>query len=272
MHEYELDLDKSSRWITVTASEAAKYAGLYATEVGSFIAGSGYFTRRDGMEGYLLLYTAEGMGLLKAPFERALRPGEAVVIDCREFHEYASAPEGWRFYWIHFSGAAASGLYTLLDTAGRRCARIPGRDEEIERIMELARRTEIASVSEISLRLHTVINAMIESGQELPEPVALAIAFIKRHYREQITIDDMTAAAHVSKYHLIRLFKREAGVTPYHSLLLERVNAGKILLRTTDMPVGQIAFEVGFLDESNFISQFKRLTGKKPTQYRRDFG
>ncbi len=272
MHEYELDIDGGSRWITATASEAAKCAGLYATEAGNFTAGSRYFTRRDGMEGYLLLYTVGGTGMLKAPFERTLRSGEAVLIDCQEFHEYGAAGDVWQFYWIHFSGAAAPGLYELLDTAGRLSGRIPGRGEDFERIMELAERTEIAAVSELSLRLHSVIDAMVKSGQELPEPVLLVREFIKNHYREQITIDDMTSAAHVSKYHLIRLFKREAGVTPYHSLLLERVNAGKILLRTTDMPVGRIAFEVGFLDESNFISQFKRLTGKKPTQYRRDFG
>jgi len=42
-------------------------------------------------------------------------------------------------------------------------------------------------------------------------------------------------------------------------------------LRTTNKSIAEISEECGFLDTSNFISQFKKNTNQKPTDYRRDF-
>ena len=50
-----------------------------------------------------------------------------------------------------------------------------------------------------------------------------------------------------------------------------RVNRSKILLRTTDLSIAEIAARTGFFDSSNFIACFKRQTNQKPTEYRRDF-
>ncbi|MGN0106599.1 MAG: helix-turn-helix domain-containing protein [Hominilimicola sp.] len=50
-----------------------------------------------------------------------------------------------------------------------------------------------------------------------------------------------------------------------------RINCSKILLRTENISVGEIAGRTGFADVSNFIIQFKKQTGQKPMDYRKRF-
>lgn len=90
-------------------------------------------------------------------------------------------------------------------------------------------------------------------------------------YSEPILIDDMMKDIPLSKYYFIRIFKRIMGVTPYNYLIHYRINISKILLRSTDMSVGEIAEKCGFLDTSNFITQFKKYTGQRPLQYKNYF-
>ena len=103
------------------------------------------------------------------------------------------------------------------------------------------------------------------------EDIAAAVTFIQEHYAQPITIDDIIQDIPISKYHFIRLFRRIMGVTPYSYLTNYRINRSKILLRSTEKTIADIAEACGFLDTSNFISQFKKHTGVRPTHYRRDF-
>ena len=76
---------------------------------------------------------------------------------------------------------------------------------------------------------------------------------------------------HISKYHFIRIFKRIIGITPYNYLTNYRINISKTLLISTDKTISEISEECGFSDTSNFISQFKKHTGQRPFEYRKDF-
>lgn len=62
---------------------------------------------------------------------------------------------------------------------------------------------------------------------------------------------------------------RECGVS-YQALLDEvRLDRAKTLLTTSDLPVKEIAFELGYSGPNNFVRAFKRFTGVTPTAYRK---
>ena len=98
-----------------------------------------------------------------------------------------------------------------------------------------------------------------------------AATFIRKNYSHPLTIDDIIRNIPISKYHFIRLFRRIMGVTPYSYLMNYRINRSKILLRSTNKSIAEIAETCGFSDTSNFIFQFKKHTGIRPTHYRKDF-
>jgi AraC family transcriptional regulator len=60
------------------------------------------------------------------------------------------------------------------------------------------------------------------------------------------------------------------GVSLHQYVIQRRVEHAKVMLRTTDEPLSQIAAAVGFASQSHFTTVFKRLTGATPKAYRSD--
>ena len=83
-----------------------------------------------------------------------------------------------------------------------------------------------------------------------------------------ISIHDLSDAAYLSPYHLIRVFKREVGLTPSAYQTQMRIEIAKGLL-ARGVPVGRVAMRCGFCDQSHLHRTFKRRVGVSPAQYLR---
>ena len=92
--------------------------------------------------------------------------------------------------------------------------------------------------------------------------------YIKLHYPEQITLDDLATVAHINKNHLIRKFKDKLNTSPIAYLIQYRLDISKRLLSKTDLPINSIAMQCGFNDYSYFCMIFKRTFSITPAQYR----
>ncbi|MFD2327800.1 bifunctional transcriptional activator/DNA repair enzyme AdaA [Cohnella sp. GCM10020058] len=93
--------------------------------------------------------------------------------------------------------------------------------------------------------------------------------FIDRCYYEPITLDRLAELYRGSPYHLHRIFKRIAGVTPVEYVQRTRIARATELLETTSMPMAEIADAVGFGSVPYFITVFKQRTGTTPSEFRR---
>jgi AraC-like DNA-binding protein len=89
-------------------------------------------------------------------------------------------------------------------------------------------------------------------------------------YSERVRVDDMAAAAGLSKHHFSREFRRAFGESPHHYLLTRRLERAATLLRMTDWTVGEICVSVGLASVGSFTTSFKRAYGQTPTSYRAD--
>ena len=90
-------------------------------------------------------------------------------------------------------------------------------------------------------------------------------------YAEVLGVEDMAAAAGLSKAHFSREFRRAFGVSPHAYLLTRRLERAAALLRATDHPVAEICFDVGLTSVGSFTSSFTRIHGCTPTAYRARF-
>lgn len=98
--------------------------------------------------------------------------------------------------------------------------------------------------------------------------VRRALAFLREHFAEEITLDDVACEAALSRFHFCRLFHRETGVL-FHEYLHElRVTRAKALLADRHLTVSEVAYTVGFNDLSHFDRTFRRIVGRSPTEYR----
>ena len=87
-------------------------------------------------------------------------------------------------------------------------------------------------------------------------------------YAEAVDVDDMAAAAGLSRAHFSREFRRAFGVSPHEYLLTRRLERAATLLRMTDRSVADICFSVGLQSVGSFTSSFGRTYGMTPTAYR----
>lgn len=103
-----------------------------------------------------------------------------------------------------------------------------------------------------------------------PRAVTQAVSFIHDNYARDLSLADIAAAAHLSPFHLSRIFKKATGVTPHQYLLEVRVNSARSLLTAGagDRSLAEVAAAVGFADQSHLTRHFKRMLGVTPKQLR----
>jgi AraC-like DNA-binding protein len=92
--------------------------------------------------------------------------------------------------------------------------------------------------------------------------------YIDLHYSSTIDISCLSGLIDKSESQVIRIFKHEFGITPHRYILNKKIEAAKILLLKTELPVKKIASELSFADEFYFSNAFKKIVGLSPKNYR----
>ena len=95
-----------------------------------------------------------------------------------------------------------------------------------------------------------------------------AIKYVMEHYKEKITLDDLSSMACMDKFYFIRQFHSLTGFTPKDYQNELRLNEALRLLENTDLSVSSIAGEVGFSSSRGLIALFKSRIGCLPSQLR----
>lgn len=97
--------------------------------------------------------------------------------------------------------------------------------------------------------------------------VSTAKAIIRERLAESVPLETFAEECGCTVYHLIRLFRREVGMTPHAWLMNMRILHAQRLLGTGMAP-GQVAAECGFSDQSHLSRRFKARFGATPGMYR----
>lgn len=98
--------------------------------------------------------------------------------------------------------------------------------------------------------------------------VQKAVEYINIHIHEDLRIDRICDAIHVSKYYFCRKFKQSTGLTVMNYILKTRIISAKNLMETTNLTIGQISQRCGFSSQSYFCRVFKEECGMTPLQFR----
>jgi AraC family transcriptional regulator len=98
--------------------------------------------------------------------------------------------------------------------------------------------------------------------------LARAIGYIHDHLADDLSLDIMAGEAAMSPFHFSRVFKAATGRSPLAYVIAERMRLAAVLLRTTRLPVAEIAYRVGYEDVSRFGEHFKREHGATPASLR----
>ena len=93
------------------------------------------------------------------------------------------------------------------------------------------------------------------------------IEYIDANLQKEVTVEELAAAASLSRFHFSRMFKATTGQSPSRFIGELRLDLAKSLL-VHGASIAQVAYDCGFSSESNFVRAFRRATGLTPGQHR----
>ena len=95
-----------------------------------------------------------------------------------------------------------------------------------------------------------------------------SMEYIKNHYKESISLSDISKYVYLSPEYFSRLFKKEVGENFSSYLTIYRMKKAENLLRNTDMKICQISNEVGYSNSGYFSKAYKKYKGVSPEEDR----
>lgn len=91
--------------------------------------------------------------------------------------------------------------------------------------------------------------------------------YIEKNFNQKITLEQLSDFSGISKYHLIRSFKKMYKISPLTYQRNLRFNYAKKELKNKQ-DISKIAVNLGYYDQSHFTNEFKRFSGTTPKDYR----
>lgn len=95
-----------------------------------------------------------------------------------------------------------------------------------------------------------------------------AIAYIQDNLQNDLSLDGISGSVGLSPYYFAHAFKATTGISPYQYVLQCRVERAKTLLRDRTLSIAEIAYEVGFGNQSHMTTVFRKTLQVTPNVYR----
>ncbi len=142
-------------------------------------------------------------------------------------------------------------------------------NEAVNRFIQKSNRQQYETQAILMMLISRFYNQAILQNTSNDDRLIRVQRYIRQHLNIPLPLDELAKQAAVCKDSLIRLFRRELGITPLDYILNKRIEQAQLLLLTSSLSVKEIASQIGFSNQSYFTAQFKRITGLTPLEYRK---
>ncbi len=106
-------------------------------------------------------------------------------------------------------------------------------------------------------------------GSEKDDKITQILNYLKNHYADNLSLDQLAETFFISPYYMSRLFKKETGFTIFEYIQSMRIIEAQRLLVTTSRKISDISETVGFANSTSLGKVFKSITGLSPLAYRK---
>jgi len=239
------------------------------------------FARPEGYPYYHWIQTTEGEGVIIFNGNKhILTKGKGTLLLPFTPHSYFASEERWSTVYMTFSGAIIEDLMLSLAIHHSAIYSEPkGKSTLVKLVRKIMKNIESAAnfssldASEYLYRFLLTIKRYSDSEKgdyyfDNYNKVQKLVTWLENNFADDIGLDQMAGYVGVSPQYLATLFKQALNLSPYAFLIQLRIReAKKKLLTHKDLPLREIANQVGFRDVSHFIATFKRIEGITPRQY-----
>lgn len=244
-----------------------------------------YFSPEKGrvLQEYQLIYISEGKGTFQTKsIERTtIKAGTMFLLFPDEWHTYQPDPEtGWKQYWIGFKGINID----IRVNNGFLCKNKPvfnvGINEEIVHLyrqaIEVAEHENayfqqmLAGITNHLLGLMYSLdrNNQLNKNQYIVEQINRARILMHEKIESSSSIQDIAEELGMSYSSFRKLFKEYTGLAPAYYFQDIKLQRAKDMLCHTQISIKEIAYSLNFDSPDYFSTQFKKKTGKRPSDFR----
>ncbi len=259
----------SLRYINMPAKQTQELF-YFIQEIGHFKTYKPYFTERENLPSYLVVYTYNGEGTLYYNGQTyKLKQGDVFFIDCMNYqHYFTSSNEPWEMDWVHFYGSNTKKFYDyFMDNESNVFASTNIRISQImTRLLDHQSDKNVKTDFEISLLLHELLNELIiqknnigyQKNEQIPNYLVEMRAFLDANVKENISLNQLELIYSINKYQLNKEFSRYMGMPPIEYHITNKMSYAKELLLYSNRSIKSVATEVGINNFPYFSKLFKK--------------
>lgn len=247
-----------------------------------------HHTFGPGMRNHYLIHCIlSGSGTYRINYkdkktEYHLYAGQAFLIEPNHLvHYFADQETPWEYMWIEFDGIKAKEYLSEAGMSQASPIYHPSSDEGklnfFSNLQYLIEHPELLPAEVIGYT-YFFFAALIRSSRnakKLPKNniqdfyIQSTVDFIENHYMNEISVEDMAINLGLNRSYFSKIFKKATQKSPQDFLIQYRINKACELLRSTQMPITQIAHLVGYNNQFHFSRAFKRLMNLAPQEWRK---
>lgn len=110
---------------------------------------------------------------------------------------------------------------------------------------------------------------ILEEKGKITNMMFRSLDYITMHYMEDIRVEDLARACHLSETHFRRVFTSYMKMSPLEYINTVRIRTACDLLQKTEDPIADIAHKCGFTTNSTFNRNFRQMMGMTPAEWRK---
>lgn len=209
----------------------------------------------------IIHYCVRGKGIFrngKGTYE--VNAGQAFIINPDEITFYqADEKAPWFYTWIAFSGSVCEKTKELPPVVTVKSG------EVFSTINKLVADGVYLPEKYLICLIELLQELLPPSPDSMPGYALRAKDYIRLHYMENISVEQLANSFNIDRRYLLRLFKREFGITIVNYIVRTRLDAAYDFLRS-GFPVNKAAVMCGYTDAYNFSKMFKKYHGISPSE------
>lgn len=243
------------------------------------------FTQKTGriLDEYQLVYITRGRGTFQSESckECEVKAGDMFLLFPGERHSYHPTPSvGWDEYWIGFKGENMDNRVKNAFFQRESPVFHVGMNEEIVNIYQRAITTAneqdmgyqqmLAGLVNLLLGLtYTLDKRTLNDHHGALAQINKAKVIMLENLSENLQPETIAFQVNMGYSRFRKVFKEFTGYAPFQYIQELRIQKSKELLAHTNMPLRDIAYEVGYDNPDYFATAFKRVVHTTPLTYRK---
>jgi AraC-like DNA-binding protein len=232
-------------------------------------------------EGYVIGLVESGVEMFhRDKTIHAATPNQIILVNPNQLHTgYAGVPEGWTYRTLYPSveqmQEAAVGIFekehlpyfsqAVLDDV-QLAQRLHGFHQAAEGGTRLEQDSTFTEMLAVLVSRYADTKLSLNNLNKEHKAVSVAKNFLESHPASEISLEALARLTSLSSFYLLRVFKRDTGVSPHVYQIQQRILLAKQFLRS-GKKIAEVALETGFHDQSHMGFHFKRLVGVTPKQF-----